>query len=491
MENGKSQKADLVWVDESKTLLQNKPQTSTGGLHFINKTVSSRTSTTEERTIVRKHVMRDFRQKQLKSAAGKAKGLESSVSLRTSPSRTIAAGRIDPFRTMGFEVRDCAAILLEYYRTGAVRSMIPVWPSATWLSYAMEDAALLYATLLHASFFFSASGIAEEEMIMQTILLYRGQTIKALNGRLRLEKEQVKDTTVAAVACMLTYEVLNGDLSTAEIHVNGLMELLRRKGGVSSDEMGGVLHKLVSWSILCSSIALQSNPQGHLVQTDERHMWIGAQPRLSGVWNTTENEFYEIPALQKDVDTVFSYLPQLSSMKLEFQKASAGTPEESLVFAERMSFAEQAIARLLYASSQIDQDDAYGSLARSFGLASTIYLYTVLREIPVGLFIIGNLVGRLKTALDVDFVYGLPQWANKLLWILVVGSLAAIGRPEQSWFIGRLSAWCGICSTGIEDAVDIVVKESCWPVAKSAMHWNQRLAELVCFVSAEINSADK
>ncbi|KAK9328606.1 hypothetical protein V1520DRAFT_207338 [Lipomyces starkeyi] len=263
---------------------------------------------------------------------------------------------------------------------------------------------------------------------------------------------------------------------------------MRRKGGISSLAMGGMLQKLVSWSMLCSFIALQSAGQANLVQAAFSQLWTGTQQRLwqpEDALNPLENGFYEVSALHRDVNTVFSYLCQLSSIKRESQSTS----EESLAFAERMDFAEQAIAQLLVDSTAADYDDSNGSLARSFGLASTIYLYIVLREIPLSFFIIGQLVNNLKAALEFDvFASVLPQWANKLFWVLVVGGLAALGCPEQSWFVARLSAWCGNFTQSIDEAVQIVLKESCWPEMDTGIKWKQQLAELVSTVAAEDKS---
>ncbi|KAJ8103690.1 hypothetical protein POJ06DRAFT_284672 [Lipomyces tetrasporus] len=231
--------------------------------------------------------------------------------------------------------------------------------------------------------------------------------------------------------------------------------------------MGGMLQKLVSWSMLCSSITLQSDRQANLVQAAFSQLRTGTRRWLSqpdDALNPLENGFHEVSSIDRDIDTVFSYLCQLSSIKRE----------------------SQTIAQLLIDSTTADQDDMYGSLARSIGLASTIYLYIVLREIPLSCFIIGKVVTKLKTALEFDDFAGvLPQWAHKLLWVLVVGGIAALGRPEQSWFVARLSAWCGKFTKGIEEAVQIALKESCWPEMDTRIRWKQQFTELVSIVALE------
>ena len=82
----------------------------------------------------------------------------------------------------------------------------PVRPESGWFVYALEDDALLHATIFHQAMYFYK---ALPEMRHDYNEIWKHQTIAItlINQRLSNEIEATSDATIAAVACLASGEV--------------------------------------------------------------------------------------------------------------------------------------------------------------------------------------------------------------------------------------------------------------------------------------------
>jgi hypothetical protein len=102
-----------------------------------------------------------------------------------------------------------------------------------------------------------------------------------------------------------------------------------------------------------------------------------------------------------------------------------------------------------------------------FCLSANIYIYAVLREIPLKAPYFSIMVMRLHdAAVRVNFEELSEPTLRKALWMFLVGRLAAHERPEHQWFDEHLLQVVKFCRLDKEDAVRTVVRQLLWPNEK-------------------------
>ena len=79
-------------------------------------------------------------------------------------------------------------------------------PESGWFSYAIEDPALLHATLFHQAVYFAKAAYRQPHDYKE-IWEHQGRTIALINERLGEPVASITDTTIAAVACLASHEV--------------------------------------------------------------------------------------------------------------------------------------------------------------------------------------------------------------------------------------------------------------------------------------------
>ncbi|KUJ22606.1 uncharacterized protein LY89DRAFT_305626 [Mollisia scopiformis] len=98
--------------------------------------------------------------------------------------------------------------------------------------------ATLYVSSVHDAGLRGKRGTSES-------LYYKAQTIKLLNKSLRDSEAAVSDETLAAVLLLTHVVSLIGEPNEAEIHMNGLRQMMVLRGGIQHYTLDGVfLHML-------------------------------------------------------------------------------------------------------------------------------------------------------------------------------------------------------------------------------------------------------
>jgi len=121
------------------------------------------------------------------------------------------------------------------------------------------------------------------------------------------------------------------------------------------------------------------------------------------------------------------------------------------------------------------------NLYECFRLTALIFSIAVIYPIPNTYAVLQTLVRELKDAIEVmDIESCGTRYSEGLLWMLVLGGIAALGKPERDWFVSQLKFvgvewlkldWEGVehimrtllwldsaCSSGGRQLWDVVVK---------------------------------
>jgi hypothetical protein len=135
---------------------------------------------------------------------------------------------------------------------------------------------------------------------------------------------------------------------------------------------------------------------------------------------------------------------------------------------------ENRIARLLL-SIQGEIQNPATDILHFFCLSANIYIYAVLREIPLTVPYFSIMATRLHmAAMSIDFDGMSEAILRKALWMFLIGRLATHDRPEQQWFEETFRYVLNVCGLDHHDMVRVVFRQLLWPLeSKGLGSWRQ------------------
>lgn len=149
-------------------------------------------------------------------------------------------------------------------------------------------------------------------------------------------------------------------------------------------------------------------------------------------------------------DNVFGIILGLQrlSRTLAAIHANKTTKVEAMQYNERVFLLERQLLLSLVTDEQPHGFPFEFFIMRSFSHAAYIYIYSTLhstlRDLPLQSPFFGTFVKRLHTALSHREFF--LAWCSTspvmLLWVLVVGAVAAYKRPQRAWFMTQLTSLC-------------------------------------------------
>jgi hypothetical protein len=178
--------------------------------------------------------------------------------------------------------------------------------------------------------------------------------------------------------------------------------------------------------------------------------------------------FLQNSIMSRKITTIFCYLRRLSKTDIPIVAA----PRNGVRTADddNYQFLEYVENRIiaLFLTAQTASRNPRRPIIVSFCLASYIYLYAVIRNIPLMVPYYACFITRLQTALqEINFAVLDHSVIKNLLWIPFVGRLAAHGRSEQNWFeqvLRELTRSCGLSGMA---TMDLVFGQLLWPKSHS------------------------
>ncbi len=147
---------------------------------------------------------------------------------------------------------------------------------------------------------------------------------------------------------------------------------------------------------------------------------------------------------QEGLVKVFQQMRQLSA----FVSASNISKEKASIslFSERVYIIERQLLLLAVSGDPLSTSPMESFVNGACRNAAFVYIYAALREVPLGGSLYNIFVERLRSALGCTSF--MLAWSNThpsmLLWVLAIGGMVAIGRPERPWFVSQLAGVCTI-----------------------------------------------
>ncbi|KUJ13964.1 uncharacterized protein LY89DRAFT_151350 [Mollisia scopiformis] len=404
------------------------------------------------------------------------------LSLATSVTRAPAIAAIDPFDSVSLLLDSRTQLLLHHYFNQRLHSSWLMMPMRKGLfSIAVHDAALFHTFLAHyvASYDlrYGAGDPAES-------LYHRMEAVRIVNERLATAHNTLSDGTIAAVANMAVYEASNGSLDSMAVHLKGLEEMVNMRGGILEGGFDPNVRRLIAWTDLHCANAL-SQPTRFPPLSVARYpdsplsqMNIDAEDRnlQSSIANSLRTDLTLISE-QSLLEWTMSEVRDMS-LSLQHVRCSSSTPQENIWYSDKVYYLQFCLLEVLHSPKS-------SHLEVATSIAALIYCSVCFRDLSFNFRVVGETVVRLEAVLQNVFyeAANLGKDYENLLWSLIVGGMAAEGKPEREWFVVQLAAIGRTLSIMNWDGCKGMLRRLSWQVELDS--FGSRLWREACATSIE------
>jgi len=252
------------------------------------------------------------------------------------------------------------------------------------------------------------------------------------------------DDTISAVALLAIADATGASPASAKIHRNGLDRLIQIRKEVHVGDIKSLPLRLVRLAtLLTSGMGFQPGDsyEARKSSTDSTFPLVPATTNCVAPqsWSAADRAMAgDFRVLHLDVRDMFNELTYLSILITDiYFLPQQQAVNKKAVLTHKLYQAEQHLNHLFHSEAQGDrscEDPLFTS--RAYPIAGRIFLDIYLRDIPLESSTFDYQVARLQYALietdleNNDRMY--PPEAR--FWVLVIGGLAALGRPQEHWF---------------------------------------------------------
>ncbi|KAI4910053.1 hypothetical protein J4E90_007483 [Alternaria incomplexa] len=438
--------------------------------------------TSKEKGAARPNDLRDRSEPRTSSKAGgddKDRRKNTDEPLEAAPALEcgLNTDRIDLFKASPTPGTLELGALFQLYKSVPKINAVPIDAQYTWQSLILSDAGLLHATLASWALY----GMLANELADLRVckLKHKNEAIKAVNYKLATSGGYISDEVVATVLTLANLENLLGDYEVAQLHITALERMVKVRGGLFAFGHNDGLLRGIIWMDFHTAAVSRAHPSFPHISLDPDtpplpHELIeeAAQTsptsllRLSCSAVHCFQIFYRLHRIALAVSSHWVGCVErltLSNLLYETQFMILSVPDHSHNF-------------LHFDQSNYDkQSDCYdhlkaradaASVVEALLAAALIFVYAVLRALPLNTKIFTILLSRLRIAVDRPNTPILEAWRrenylNMLLWVLVVASCVATGE-ERMWWIAQLSELCGRRHISSRQHLELNMRHVAW-----------------------------
>ncbi|KAL7920308.1 hypothetical protein ACQKWADRAFT_299085 [Trichoderma austrokoningii] len=333
----------------------------------------------------------------------------------------------DPFNSFSFPMGPESEQFIFYYQKHYAVNCIALNLSPDCWYFVREELALFHAVLYLVSLDYNM----KYGLIDSPGSLFHGrEAFRLINEAIK--DNAIRDTLIAAVSLVITRENLAGKFDLAKIHMQGLQLMVHQRGGIQN--VASIHRNVVTWADLCYSNIWDCKPSFPLLPLK----LTGTETELpTGMKSMTLSPARTFGSGSL-INPIFRSLRRLSiAFCPEYDARLDGTSmsnqiysvEYDLLTLQNINF--EALSPSEYLSS--------GSVLMN--IAAYIYLYLILRELPVKAKLFHTLFQRLRDSLetqDGEWWNLTPERQRWLLWAVVMGYGAASEWDEKWLFVERM-----------------------------------------------------
>ncbi|KAH8687253.1 hypothetical protein BGZ60DRAFT_4823 [Tricladium varicosporioides] len=327
--------------------------------------------------------------------------------------------------------------LLHHFLQFRSKSLCTVSLETGWLTYALEDAALLNSTLYHWALL-NYYALPDKFRKEDQLLTLKGESIRMINSRLSNigQKRVVGDEVIAAIAClasvnvwklatsptvtqMLTMQLILGNVEEANMHFGGLNAIVRSRGGIHTLGYQGLIARLVKWTDSCHA------------QISKKKLLVEEKSTILTDVQQSNHAYIQQPShFQLTKSHIIARLHRISCQLIE-------TSREELSKDDRIDLGLNFLA-----SDRELLDFMHNSSDKVLSIVATaalIYSQAILRGLNRDSRMVQSLIGQLKDKLIAVFNSDWDAFAEDpaaLTWVLLIAVvLSEVGGADHGWFI--------------------------------------------------------
>ncbi|CAG8959709.1 hypothetical protein HYFRA_00001615 [Hymenoscyphus fraxineus] len=303
---------------------------------------------------------------------------------------------------------------LHHFLHHTSQSLCTVTTETGWLTYALTNRTLFYATLYHWVLL-NQDSIPATYKQPEKLLVFKGRVIAFINSEMHVGGG-VGDEVLGSVACLAS--LLIGDFEEANMHFEGLKAMVSRRKGVGNSGFGGLIGRLVRWTDSCRAQISNS----HLLLDQEQ-----IRPEITSVNALSQS------IIESQIESTIIQRLRALSQELTQCPRDLLPPERRVSLGEQFLTSDRELLTLIHGHTYAENP----GLA-IFALSALIYSECVLRGMKRGSRVIKTIVGLLKLRL---LEFNGIWWNERLGWAVINGVLATQkGSEEGEWF---LEYWAG------------------------------------------------
>ncbi|KAJ5929817.1 hypothetical protein N7454_006767 [Penicillium verhagenii] len=414
------------------------------------------------------------------------------------------SGPIDPFTTypanlqMSPQAVDvCTSYCLNTMWPGVVPGQdsslqqIPSLPRLSWFSLARSDpvlfTAFMYGSLCHQRVLWANRRLSSDSYgPIQHRLLEKCETdsIILINRAVHDPSRAISDAILLSVVCMahhaapteikiqstpfhppfqqLQWLDVYGCLAPNVIHVQGLVQLLKLRGGIRNVQLPGLAATL-SFSEVFAAAVWCTQPIFEFWPLDETRLGIPLQKLIGFGSSDIQHGFGRLQVIGFTAEMAEAFQAARSYINIiqkseEILKQSIDNHLNESLLADQRNFTEYTLLALLpsEAITSYFSHPTQGTTYEACRLAGLIFGIGVIFPIPEQNSPLKTLAKKLRTTLLQETAEALWSSATTrvpLIWILTLGGIAAFGSPDRSFFVSSLAdvarhsnirSWSGI-----------------------------------------------
>ncbi|OAP55302.1 hypothetical protein AYL99_10275 [Fonsecaea erecta] len=376
-----------------------------------------------------------------------------------SPSSSLNNTLLDPFNISSVHITPSMNAVLRHFSDVMVPTIFPTRHQAEiqtrWaFQNAAQDPLVLYSLLAVASAERSSrlgelrSGSIEttfteadlENRAVPDFVSYKVNAVRLANETMKSMEHATQASTIFAMMCLLSIEVITGNQKEIFAHVSGLQKLIAWRGGYHGIPPHAT-ELILSTSYMCAALtrslpaapptsALPSLPAS-LVEEIRQNVSKDIQKMGTGI-------------LTADVDTVMDWRisQAFRDMKDVVQYREYYHEKQLLPAPDENEYINAKSYHFRYAalSAPFEPREPASDKEEACRLAMLIFWFSNFQISRPDYALNRTLTAQLKTALQASDLKGLwgPHY-ELLVWVLLMGAYISAGQRERPWFVLNLA----------------------------------------------------
>ncbi|KUJ07837.1 uncharacterized protein LY89DRAFT_742603 [Mollisia scopiformis] len=350
----------------------------------------------------------------------------------SSPMTVLGAGRIDPFADYPIKMNEGELWLIDQVNT----SQDPTFRTLRerWLPVAVKDAANFHQFLANVSL--NVSRVRGEDLENAVSVGHHSLAIQSINQKLSDPNLRTNDDMVVGILSFVCYSTVKEDFHSVSIHLDGLKNVIRLRGGFETIENNPVLAMLVYGVDMTRSLRQDTKP---LFPLPKR--------MLSAQNDQSADDFVFFP--QAPTSSPWKHIfppdhPTVSAFDdlhhaVEIARLKTARKQQWRVV-NFVIFRIYPIVHRLH-SMDVDPNNRWSIIQEASRLGISLFLGEMRRQ--CGALGVSTKLYVIKLKVFMEGLGSTIDWTSSnllLLWIMFFGLLESWKLPEQDWYVESIYA---------------------------------------------------